>query len=565
MKSLKVGLTFMVILNVFTLIMTGCGSSGGGGGGGTTGNTVISGIASKGLIKGGTVTIYALDENGIKGNALGTAVTDDNGAYAIDLGSYIGNVLAEITGGHFIDEATGADIDAPPLSAALTNAHGNVSAAITPLTDIAVKCAGSELTTANIAQANLLVETALGINNIIGTMPHDVGSHADVFNEANYGLMLAAISQMASTQEGDASANIAAAINTIANDLKVDHKLDIQGQNLLDAFDAFTRNPDQNKTGTIGVPDIVQTAVDYAITHNPLPNLPIPPAQQTDLMKAKKLVADLRNTTLSIYNYKGVGMEGIVETPFTNLSEELTTKVDSDLESTVKRIGWIVDSVKTMSDRLNDPLVIDGKIQGGFHTFTQDNLKLDVTVTSANNDAGFTSVIFEVKDVGNKLNETSLDTGSLTLTANGLGKIVSGTFIAEMSTSASNDEKLTANLTYVGTYDGDAPISLTLTGNLSAPDGLSFDFSKEGRKLYATFAPVPENAPNAPHSENELENYYPISIFFSGRITTSTARMDGSLNVSNIVWNPTASTAESCDMHSSTGFFPRSVRFEGSF
>lgn len=580
MKSVKTYLAFIVILNAFALIMSGCGSSGGGnGGGGTTSGTTISGIASKGLIKGGTVTIFALDLNGIKGNSLGTAVTDPNGAYSVDVGSYTGNVLAEITGGHFIDEVTDVNIPAPPLSAALTNAHGNVSMAITPMTYIAVKCAGNALTTANIEGANHLVEAALGINDIIGTMPHDVKSHADTgkFNEANYGLMLASISQMASTQGGDASANIAAVINNIANDLKLDHKLDVQGQNILNAFDAFTNNLSKNKTGIADVPAIVQTAIDHAILNNPLPDVLIPPEGWTELMKAKKLIADLRNTTLSIYNYNGVGMKGIVETPFTNLSKELTIKANSDLESTVKRIGWIVDSVKRMSDRETDPLVMDGKLQDGFHTFIQDNLiyqdnliihvtlKLEVTVTSANNEAGFTSVIFAVKDVSNELNQTPIDDGSLTLTADDeSGKIISGTFIARMATSASSGEKLVASLTYVGTYEGDAPTSMTLTGSLTAPDGLSFDFSKseEGRKLYATFDPIPESAP---HSENELKNYYPTSIFFSGRITTSTARMDGTLNISSIVWNPTCSDEEDCDMHLSQGFVPKSVLFEGSF
>jgi hypothetical protein len=557
----------MVILNVFTLIMAGCGSSGGGGGGGTTGNTVISGIASKGLIKGGTVTIYALDESGIKGVELGTTVTDDDGTYSVDLKLYIGNVLAEITGGHFTDEATGADIDAPPLSAALTNAHGNVSAAITPLTDIAVKCAGSELTTANINGANGLVAAALGINDIIGTMPHDVGSHADPgeFNKANYGLMLASISQIASGLGGDAYANMVTAINTIADDLKVDHKLDITGQTILTAFDEFANDLSKNKTGTTGVPDIVQSAVTHAIDTDPYPDFH--ETQETDLMKAKELVADLRNTTLSIYNYNGVGMKGIVETPFTNLSEELTTKMNTDLESTVKRIGWIVDSVKKMSDSQDDPLVVDNKLQGGLHTFTHHNLRLEVTVTltSANNEAGFTSANFAVKDVRDKLNIISLDDGTLTLTADDVsGKIVSGTFIAHMSTSASSGEKVVASLAYTATYNGDAPASMTLTGNLTAPEGLSFDFSKDGRKLYATFAPVPDDAPNAPHSENELENYYPTSIFFSGRITTSTAQMDGNLNVSSIVWNSTDSDNEGCDVHLE-GFVPESVRFEGSF
>jgi hypothetical protein len=563
MRDFKTYLAFIVILTTSALIMAGCGSptlSGNGTG------TIIRGIASKGLIKGGTVTIFALTQNGSKGDELGTALTDLNGAYSVDLGSYTGNVLVEITGGHYVDEVTDADIPAPPLSAALTNAEGNVFAVITPLTDIAVKCAEGILTTENIEGANRLVGTALGVVDIVGTIPYDTRGRTNNFNEAHYGLVLASISQIAATQGEDASS----VIKSIAEDLSEDHKLDLEGQNILNAYGAFIKNSQQNQTGIVEVSAIVQAAISYAIDYNPVPDISLPPP--TNLAKAKKLVTDLRNTALSIYNYENTGLGGIVETPFKNLSEELTTRISVDLKSTIDRVRWIADSVKKMSDDQADPLLIEGKLQSGIYTFTQGNLQLEV-VTEIDNYAGFNLVHFTVKDITNSYNGEDLDYGSLSLDVDVSGKITSGVFVASMSTPESGH--LTASANYTATYDGDMLADMTLTGSLTAPGGISLDFSEEGRKLYATFAPTPAYASQSENesgteSENESESCYPTSIFFSGRITTATARMDGTLNIGEIDWNPATPAADNSDTCYASyvyvpGIMPRSATFEGTF
>ncbi|MEW5800487.1 MAG: hypothetical protein AB1847_00145 [bacterium] len=550
MKAFKACLRFMIIFSFLALILAGCGSGGGGGGSDTNGTT-ISGIASKGLIKGGNVTVFALDQNGNKGQELGMAVTDPNGAYSVPIGSYTGNVLVEVVGGRYIDEATDADTPAPPLKAALAHVQGSVSVAITPLTDIAVACTGGVLTGENIEGANHLVEKALGITDIVRTMPHGINASTANFTAAHYGLMLAAISQMASTQAGDAIERVAFVIKSIAEDLMADHKLDLKGQDILDAYDAFTKNSPRNHTGIWGVPQIIQTAIAFAIEHDPVPDITLP--GPTDLIKAKKLVADLRNTALSIYGYNnGAGMKGILETPFKNLSEELTTKIGSDLASTGKRIGWIVDSAK----QIHDQLVVDGKVQSGFHTYTQDGLKLDITVTEAENNAGFSMVEFTVMDVSNELNATTLDDGNLTLTADDSGNIISGTFIARMTTPM--NDKLTASADYTGTYDGDTLTGITLTGLITAPGNLSFDFSGEGRKLSVLFAHIPDDEPQ---SEKEWKNYYPTNLYFSGRFTTATAQLDGVLDIPEIVRN-LADDSDTCRV---PDFMPKAVTFNGTF
>jgi len=544
MKSFKACITFIVILNVFALIMSGCGSSGDGNNDGTT-STTVSGTASKGLIKGGTVKVFALNEDGSKKEPeLGTAETDLNGSYSVPIGSFTGNVLVEVTGGTYTDEATGvADTPAPSLKAALTNVSGKVSVAVTPLTDIAVQSAGSALTKVEIEKANYLIGAALGIRDIVSIMPCDVTKDPGMTNPENiwYGLMLAAVSQMSNS----GSQTIDQIISDITTDL-ADGKLDAQGTNILAAYNSFAGSSPYNKTAITAAPAIIGDAIEKAINNQIV--IPEDPQDRANLVKAKAMVADLRNTIFTIYDYQGVGVKGVVETPFKNLSEELTTKVGTNLKSTSERIGWIVHSMKEK--------IADQPESGVTYTIPgNDDLELEIIIQTAENVAGFTSANFTVKDTSQDPAVT-VDSGSLTLTANAQHNITSGAFTASMSTLVEN-EKVTADLHYTGTYSGGVFASITLTGTLTAPGGVSYDFSQEGKKLYATFAHLPQGA--EPQSENELFNGYPTKIFFSGRIKTTTAQMDGTLDISNIVWN---SSSVNCDELS---FVPKSVLFDGTF
>ena len=90
-----------------TAILAGCGG-GGGGGGGATQTSVISGVASKGPINGGTVQVFAIDGAGVRASApLNSAIikTGLDGSYSVDVGSYTGAVLVEVRGGSYVDEA----------------------------------------------------------------------------------------------------------------------------------------------------------------------------------------------------------------------------------------------------------------------------------------------------------------------------------------------------------------------------------------------------------------------------------------------------------------------------
>jgi len=186
-----------------TLLLSGCGGGGGGGGSGTNPNpTTVSGVVSKGPLKGSAICAYAIS-GGAMGAQIGTCTTSDTaGNYSIGLGTHTGPVLFQATGGTYVDEATGTTValDAPLHSMLLNAAGGNVSVAITPLTELAylnASAASGGLSTANMQSAITGVGNNFGVSDIINTMPVDalnVPANASA-SQRTYALALAGISQ----------------------------------------------------------------------------------------------------------------------------------------------------------------------------------------------------------------------------------------------------------------------------------------------------------------------------------------------------------------------------------
>lgn len=506
----------IIFILSFSLLLVACGPK-------PTPNPTtskISGVASLDLINGGAVTVYALDDSGAKGKVLGTATTKSDGSYSVDIGTYTGNVIVEVAGGTYTDEATGEAKTNGTLRAALPEVTGNVSVAVTPMTEIAVLNAGT-LTKDNINKANSLASSVAGVD-IIKTMPANVTSSDSAtasVDEQTYGLMLASISQM--IKDGNA-AGVSEAIGAIKDDLSDDNQLNSTGGKLMSALGAFI-DPANTKNKT-NLHTLNETKLDDAITY--IKDNPITPVADTpNLNKAKALIADLRNTVLSIYNYQGAGTPGIVETPFNNLADELKTKIEPDLTDVVDRIGWIIESNNTVA-------------KGATGTFSRGSNTLTIT-------QGETTDSFKVTDTTG----ATIDSGILTLNSDpAVTDPTSGTFEANMKTASGT---LTVNLNYTGIISSGQYTSMTFTGSITAPD-FSLDFSEGGRKLYATFAVRPDSP----------EEIYPTSVLLAARITTSTAKMDGSLDIST-VWqsNNYDGWGNSCY----GDVVPKTGTFDGSF
>lgn len=74
-------------------------------------NRIISGTATKGPVADAVVTAFSVNMGGTKGNPIGTGQTDEQGDFSMPVNDYSGPVLIEMTGGHYIDEATGQEMD----------------------------------------------------------------------------------------------------------------------------------------------------------------------------------------------------------------------------------------------------------------------------------------------------------------------------------------------------------------------------------------------------------------------------------------------------------------------
>ena len=179
----------------------------GAGGGGTIG--MMTGAAVKGPVGGGTVAAYAI-ANGMMGVQLGSAPTDASGNFSIPVGTYAGAVMLQMSGGSYLDEATGSTM--PMLSGdtmvsclpSVVSGETTSGIQITPLTAMActrAKNMTGGMTAANITAANTAVGSYFSVSDILHVVPMDPtvpGSAANATQDMkNYGMAMAAMSQYA--------------------------------------------------------------------------------------------------------------------------------------------------------------------------------------------------------------------------------------------------------------------------------------------------------------------------------------------------------------------------------
>jgi len=295
----------------------------------TNGNgsaTVVKGTASKGPIGGGTVNIIALNTDGSQGALLGTATTNPDGSYSLSIGSYIGSVLAVVTGGTYTDEATNTVVtNSATYRAAVADATGTVSASITPFTELAVQNAGT-LTTVNITASNNQVSTMLGGVNILTTKPADVtGSLAGASQaEKDYGLMLAALSQMSK----DGNKSIPNVVLDIKNDLS-DGKLETTGAQITTSLATFITSSNNHSGMTAGDTHVGDSIATF-IPPIQVSAAPAAPAQFVvtpgdgvvtlgwSTVPGATSYAFYLGTTPGVTKANGFGTTGLVTSPYTS-------------------------------------------------------------------------------------------------------------------------------------------------------------------------------------------------------------------------------------------------------
>lgn len=172
---------------ILTLVACGGGADSGDA---APAGTTINGAAVKGPVEGAKVTVRTLIG---PGSVLGTATTGPGGVFSVGV-QYAGDVLVEVTGGTYIDEATGVPLTlTAPMRVVLTAAGGNVTGMVTPLTTMAYAYArdsGDPVTAAsyNAMAERLARQFQLGNLNLVTSQPIVSGLVND------YGRVLAALS-----------------------------------------------------------------------------------------------------------------------------------------------------------------------------------------------------------------------------------------------------------------------------------------------------------------------------------------------------------------------------------
>lgn len=200
-----------VLLIMCFSLLSGCGGSKSSSADSTapvgTTEAVIAGTATKGPIDAATVTAYALNSNGQRGEYLGMTTTGRNGAFSLPV-KHQGAVSLVVTGGSYTDEASGIPVSLPAgveLETLLSSVDGKNSVAITALTTIASVRARENASVGlavAIAAANKQVADVFGLVgiDIAATIPSDLTSTAasqDSSNARKYGLVQAGLTQLA--------------------------------------------------------------------------------------------------------------------------------------------------------------------------------------------------------------------------------------------------------------------------------------------------------------------------------------------------------------------------------
>jgi hypothetical protein len=168
-------------------------------------STVLSGMASKGPIKAGTVKVFAVKNGVVDMTApIAQGQTDVNGNYSIDLGQYQhAPVVVEVTGGSFTDEVSGATVTLNiPMHTAVANIEtGSTTVAVTPITELAFQKAkgGGTLTEAAINMANATVGATFSVNDPVSSLPIPNGTTED---QRNHAAACEAISQLVNSNKG---------------------------------------------------------------------------------------------------------------------------------------------------------------------------------------------------------------------------------------------------------------------------------------------------------------------------------------------------------------------------
>jgi hypothetical protein len=233
-KNLKVMMALTLLIGSMSLL-SGCGSSSSSDSVTTptptgTSNGMIGGTAVKGPVSGATVTAYTVT-NGAMGTQLASGMTDSQGNFNISNDTYSGTIMLQMSGGTYIDEATGATMSMSPgdvMTCVIPSVSSGASVTgiqVTPLTSMAQAMANNMaggMTGSNIAAANTSVGNYFMVNDILHTQPMNPlvsgASGTATQDMKNYGMAIAAMSQSAKDMGMTSSSSMVTSMMSDASD-----------------------------------------------------------------------------------------------------------------------------------------------------------------------------------------------------------------------------------------------------------------------------------------------------------------------------------------------------------
>lgn len=360
----------LVSAGLVTLAACGGGGSGGDAAPATTSVTVSPSLGK--FSAGAKVTIKKLD-----GTVLGSGNTTAAGTAVINVGTYSGAMLVEVTGGTGVTYYDEKDGSTPNFGAtdSLTAVAPSVTTAlgVTPATHAAVEAikavnsgaVPSGLTTANINLANTRIATALGITDVLqppALVDGSTGTTLDVADaKGKYALQLAALAKLAGT--GKTALDVAKDLAKDLSDNKLDGRFDptaIGGTGAAVPNSATSYNDTTVKTaletqlkaaattfGTTETKDLVNSDPTVAGTVTAdVSTVTAPPTgtDSSDIQKAKSFFAELR-TTLNAYI--NAGKVGYLDTKAKQASDDIKEPLATNMDAILGRLLGLESGVDT--------------------------------------------------------------------------------------------------------------------------------------------------------------------------------------------------------------------------
>lgn len=242
----KQGLLLLLLL-VVVPFLAGCSPGGSQSLPETRPAGTIKGNVVDGVIVGARVTAYGFT-GGVRGVTLGSAITDEKGSYAIEVQAPDQPVLIEVSGGRYVEDASGSSValaDGQVLRAMARYESGkSVDVMVTPLTHLVTGLADYKITNGSpVNQA--IMEAMEDINNFFAV---DVGrtqplaivdannAISDLNDEILYGFYLAGLSNWTAWAGNENSAphttySSIALMQVLYNDIRSDGVLNGTGYN----------------------------------------------------------------------------------------------------------------------------------------------------------------------------------------------------------------------------------------------------------------------------------------------------------------------------------------------